>query len=132
MLSLSLWRYILAWIPMVFIAIINATIREGTYGKYVSELRAHQISTATGVLLFGLYIWGLMRLWGFESSGQAIAVGLIWLGLTVAFEFVFGRYVVGHSWSKLLGDYNILAGRVWIVVLIWVAIAPLLFYRFLG
>ncbi|MBF2019770.1 MAG: hypothetical protein IGR93_06620 [Hydrococcus sp. C42_A2020_068] len=131
MLSFSLWRYILAWIPMVVLAVINAMIREATYGRYVSELRAHQISTATGVLLFGLYIWGLMSLWGIESPKQAIAVGLIWLGLTVAFEFIFGRYVVGHSWSQLLGDYNILAGRVWIVVLIWIAVAPLLFYRFL-
>ena len=124
-------RYILAWIPMVFIGVINGVMREVTYGKYLSELRAHQISTATGVLLLGLYIWSIAYLWGFESPRQAIAVGLLWLGLTVIFEFVFGRYVAGHSWSQLLGDYNILAGRIWLLVLVWVAIAPWLFYRFL-
>jgi hypothetical protein len=51
-----MWKYVLAWIPMVFIAIANGAIREGWYGKHVSELQAHQISTVTGVLLFGVYI----------------------------------------------------------------------------
>ncbi|MDV2993300.1 MAG: hypothetical protein N4J56_002954 [Chroococcidiopsis sp. SAG 2025] len=125
-------RYILAWIPMVFIGIINGVIRQVTYGKYFSELRAHQVSSASGVLLLGLYIWTIAHLWGFDSPKQAIAVGLLWLGLTVIFEFTFGHFVAGHSWSKLLSDYNILAGRIWLVVLIWVAIAPWLFSRFLA
>ena len=52
-----MWKYVLAWIPMVFIAIANGAIREGWYGKHVSELQAHQVSTVTGVLLFGgLYL----------------------------------------------------------------------------
>lgn len=127
-----IWRYILAWIPMVFIGIINGVIRQVTYGKYFSELRAHQVSTATGVLLLGLYIWAIAHLWSFDSPKQAISVGLLWLGLTVIFEFTFGHFVAGHSWSKLLSDYNILAGQIWLVVLIWVAIAPWLFSRFLA
>lgn len=124
-------RYVLAWIPMIFLGIANGVVRETTYGKYLSELQAHQVSTLTGVCLFGLYVWGLTRLWRLESFGQALAIGLIWLGLTVAFEFLFGHYIAGHSWSQLLRDYNVLAGRVWIVVLIWITIAPAFFYRFL-
>ena len=58
-----------------------------------------------------------------------MAIGLIWLGLTVAFEFLFGRFVAGHSWIRLLQDYNILAGRVWSLLLLWVALAPYLFTR---
>lgn len=127
-----IWRYVLAWIPMMFIGIINGIIREMTYGKYFNQLRAHQVSTVTGVLLLGFYIWMLVYLWGFESPRQAIAVGSIWLGLTVMFEFAFGRFVAKHSWSQLLSDYNILAGRIWLAVLIWVAIAPWLFYRLLA
>ena len=53
-------KYVLAWFPLVFIAIVNGAIREGWYGKHLSELQAHQISTITGVLLFGVYIWVLM------------------------------------------------------------------------
>jgi len=124
-----MWRYILAWLPMVLIAIANGALREGWYGKHLRELHAHQVSTATAVLLFGIYIWGLIRAWRPESPGQAFSIGLVWLGLTVAFEFLFGHYVAGHPWSKLFHDYNIAAGRVWVVVLIWVTLAPYVFYR---
>ena len=94
---------------MVFIAIANGAIREGWYGKHVSELQAHQISTVTGVLLFGFYIWMLIRFWRPASTGQALTIGLVWLGMTVAFEFLFGHYVAKRPWRELLRDYNIFA-----------------------
>jgi hypothetical protein len=124
-----MWRYILAWVPMVLIAIANGVVRQAWYGKYMSELRAHQLSTAIGALLLGIYIWAVVRNWTPDSSLQAIWIGLMWLGLTAAFEFVFGHYVAGQSWSRLFQDYNILAGRVWAILLLWVVLAPYVFYR---
>ena len=124
-----MWKYVLAWVPMVFIAMANGALREGWYGKHLSKLQAHQLSTAMGLLLFGVYIGALMRLWRPVSAGQALTIGLVWLGMTVAFEFLFGHYVAKRSWSALLHDYNLLAGRVWVVVLVWVTLAPYLFYR---
>jgi hypothetical protein len=118
-------RYTLAWIPMVLIAIINGALRELTYGKALPDLRAHQISCGIGVLLFGVYTWCLSLKWPLESMAQAISVGLIWLCLTVAFEFLFGHYVGHHPWSRLLADYNLLAGRLWSLVVLSVATLPL-------
>jgi len=126
---LLMWKYVLAWIAMVLIAIANGALREASYGKCMSELQAHQISTLSGLLLFSAYIWVVIRTWRPDTSKRAITIGLIWLGLTVAFEFLFGHYVAGQSWSKLLYDYNVFAGRVWVVVLIWVTVAPYVFYR---
>jgi len=122
-------KYILAWLPLLGIAIVNGALREGVYGRYLGELRAHQVSTVSGVFLFGVYIWALMHFLRPDSSKQALLIGLVWLGMTVAFEFIFMHYVAGRSWKVLLHDYNIFAGRVWVVVLIWVALAPYLFYR---
>jgi len=124
-----MWKYVLAWFPMVAIAIANGVVREAWYGKYVSELAAHQISTLIAVILFGVYIWFVVLVWRPTSKVQAIAVGLLWLAMTIAFEFVFGHYVAGHSWERLLRAYNLLAGRVWLLVLVWVAVAPYLFFR---
>ena len=114
---------------MVFIAIVNGVLREAWYGKQLGELRAHQLSTLIGALLFGVYIGAIMRRWKSASAEQALAIGLLWLGLSVAFEFLFGHYVAGHPWPRLLHDYNLLAGRVWSLLLIWVAVAPYVFYR---
>ena len=122
-------KYVLAWFPMVAIAIANGALRELWYGKFTTELRAHQISTLAGCTLFGMYIWGVMRFWKPTGAAQAIYTGIVWVVLTICFEFIFGRFVAGHSWRRLLHDYNILAGRVWVLALIWLGIAPYLFYR---
>lgn len=123
-------KYFLAWFPLVVIAIINGSIRQFGYSQYVTELSAHQISTFTGIVLFGIYIWLITRVWKINSAKQAFAIGGMWLGMTILFEFGFGHYVMGHPWSKLLHDYNLFAGRLWIFILIWTATAPYVFYKF--
>ena len=129
MLNHVLVVYTLAWIPMVFIAIANAIVREMLYGQSMSELSAHQVSTVTAVILFGIYIWILARVWKIQTASQALTIGLVWLALTAAFEFLFGHFVMAHSWSRLLEDYNIFNGRLWLLVLIWITVAPYLFFR---
>ena len=125
----NILKYTLSWLGLVLLAILNGAIRQEGYGKFMSELAAHQVSTVIGITLFGVYIWFLSRLWAIESSGQAFAIGGIWLVLTIAFEFLFGHYVMGHSWSRLFHDYNLLQGRLWVLVLVWTVIAPYVFYR---
>jgi len=122
-------KYFFAWLPMVAIAIANGVMRGVWYEKKLGELLAHQVSTASIIILLGVYIGSVMYFWRPESITQALAVGLLWLGLTVAFEFLFGHYVAGHSWRRLMADYNLFAGRVWILVPLWVALAPVIFYR---
>ena len=122
-------KYIIAWVPMTVIAILNGILREAIFTKYLTELRAHQASTVSLIFFFTIYLWAVTRIWKPESENQALWIGLIWLGMTILFEFGFGHYLMGHPWSKLFHDYNLLAGRVWVFVLLWVAIAPWLFYR---
>lgn len=122
-------RYTFAWLILMVAAIINGALREAVYKNSLGDLRAHQLSTLTGIILLGVVIWALSRIWPLASAKQAWTVGFIWLAMTIAFEFLFGHFVAGHPWSKLLQDYNILAGRVWLLVLIWTTIAPYLFYR---
>jgi protein-S-isoprenylcysteine O-methyltransferase Ste14 len=71
----------------------------------------------------------LVSSWRIESSSQAFATGGIWLLLTIVFEFVFGHYVMGHPWSRLFRDYNLLKGRLWVLVLVWTAISPYVFHK---
>ena len=121
--------HILFWFVLMFVAIANGVIREATYGKSVTELPAHQISTVTGIVLTGLSVWLFSRAWPLGSPAQAWLTGISWLVLTAGFEFIFGHYVAGHSWERLFQDYNLLAGRVWVIFLLWVAIMPYIFYK---
>jgi hypothetical protein len=115
---------------MLFIAIANGVLRQLTFGKVMPELRAHQLSTAVGSVFIGLFIYAVIRIWPPSSAKQALAIGLIWLLLTVIFEFVFGRLVMHRPWVLLLNDYNLVTGRVWVLFLAWLTLSPYVFFRF--
>jgi hypothetical protein len=121
--------YAAAWAGLVVLAILNGALREKVYGRFLGELSAHQLSTFIGLGVFAVYIWLLTGVCRIASSGQAMVIGAMWLVMTILFEFGFGHYVMGHPWSRLWRDYNLLKGRLWLLVLIWTAIAPYVFYR---
>ena len=121
-------RYILAWFPMLALAIANGALRQLTFGKHLPELRAHQLSTAIGSTILGIFIWFVIQSWPPTSSSQAVSIGLIWVALTVAFEFAMGRFLMHRPWQQLFHDYDLAAGRVWSLLLLWIGLAPYLFY----
>lgn len=117
-------RWIQAWPGGAPIGVGNGIAREATYGKVLGERAAHQVSTATAIAAFAAYFELLQRRYPLASAQEARLTGLAWLGLTVAFEFGFGRLVAKHSWKQLLADYNVTAGRTWPLVLAWLALGP--------
>lgn len=119
------WKYLLAWIPGIPIAIINGSIRQFVYQNYFNDLTAHQLSVLSFILLFGFYVWFIIPWLKLKSTGEAFQVGIFWLIITIIFEFIFGHFVMGHPWRVLFHDYNFLEGRLWVVVLIWITISPL-------
>ena len=114
---------------MVAIAVANGVFRAAwlvpTFGEHV----ARQISTVLLLVLFAGYIAGVMRIWPLRSAGAALAVGAVWLVLTMAFEFGLGLFVSRLTWQQMLAEYDLAAGRLWALVPLWVAFAPYLFFR---
>tara|TARA_R110002111_G_scaffold38574_4_gene73385 strand:- start:690 stop:1091 length:402 start_codon:yes stop_codon:yes gene_type:complete len=121
--------YSLFWLFLMLLAIGNGAVRESTYGQHLSALQAHQVSTATAMIAFGIAVWLLSKWRAPESGAQALTIGGIWLVMTLCFEFLFGHYIAGHSWATLLQDYNLLSGRLWLLLLAWVMFLPYIAYR---
>jgi hypothetical protein len=90
----------------------NGAIRDFTYAKRMDDLAAHQLSTVSCILFLGIVTLGFVRLCRPASGRQAISICLLWLALTVAFEFLFFHFVGGHPWSELLDNYDELNGRI--------------------
>jgi hypothetical protein len=122
-------RAVLVWLALAVIAIFNAVIREAIYAPFTGETAAHQISTVTAIIFSGIFVWIVSARWRFTSRGHAWRTGLLWLAMTVAFEFGFGRFVMGHSWSRLFHDYDLAAGRVWALFLAWILVMPAVIFR---
>ena len=113
------------WLLLLVIAIVAGGLRAALLEPRLGEPAAHVAGTLTVVAVFAAIIRATLR-WivpGLEASGLW-KVGGIWCASTVGFEFVFGRFVMGHSWARLLADYDLLAGRVWVLVLAVILFLP--------
>lgn len=109
---------------MAVLAVTNGTARNTLIAPRTGEYAGHVISTVSFCTLSFFVMWLLLPWIGPKSRGQVRQIGIAWLGSTVAFEFVAGRYVFGNSWEKLLADYNIFHGRLWIAVLFFQLFGP--------
>ena len=86
--------------------------------------RKHWYEGPPLVILFAT--WLTIGWIGPTTARQAVAVGALWVGLTLAFEFGVGHYGFGNPWAELLADYDLRRGRIWILVLLTTLLAPLL------
>jgi hypothetical protein len=123
-------KYFIAWFGMMFIAILNGGFRDFAYKPYVGYLAAHQISTIILLILFAGYFWFLIRVWPIEYRRQAWVIGAMWFLMTEAFEFGMGLLITGHPWDKLLHDYNLFDGQLWLFIPLWVLVGPYVFFRY--
>ena len=126
----SMLPHFIAWFPMLLIAVANGFLRELYYKKYFNDLKAHQLSTVTLIILFGIYMGIIIHFYPPASYLQALLIGLLWFSLTEIFEFSFGIFR-GYTWQQMFADYNIVQGRIWILIPLWLLLAPMLFYALL-
>ncbi len=117
-------RALVVWLALSVVAVLNGTFRQFVLLPSAGAHAGHVISSVTLSLLILLVAWLTIAWIGPTSARDAWAVGVLWLATTVVFEFVAGHYLFGHPWSKLLADYDIRQGRVWMVVLIVTVLAP--------
>ncbi|EIE00554.1 hypothetical protein [Leptospira licerasiae] len=122
-------KYILSWFLLLFAALLNAAIRELAYKDFFEEHLSHQISVFTGLLLISIPILYISKKWPFKDKVQAFQVGLIWCFMTDLFEFLMFLRVSENPYKDFLKVHNIFAGEFWILILIWLIICPVLFYR---
>lgn len=121
------WPATGVWLVLLAAAVTNGALREKFLTPRVGEPTAHIIGTLTGCALIFLITYAFVRHLGPGYSPRAmLAMGAYWLALVLAFEFLFFHYVMGVPWAKLLADYNIAAGRVWILVLLTTLLSPLI------
>lgn len=91
----------------------------------LGEVWAHVLGTINFVAALWIIVWLWLRLAAGPWPARALwGIGALWVAMTVSFEFGFGHYVAGHSWEKLLADYNLFAGRLWVLVLLSTFAAP--------
>lgn len=120
------------WVVMAVVAVVNGGFREVVLIPRVGEYAGHVLSTVLLIAAIGLVSFAYFQRTPIDYAYlELVAIGLGWTGLTVGFEFLVG-YVEGTPVSVTLGQYNVLAGQVWIAVPMTLLMAPLVFGWYLS
>ena len=123
---LMYFRAIITWLFFLPVPIINGFLREKWYKAVVGETAAHQIGTLVVSSVFFIYAYiSLKDKISVLNNVELLKIGLLWLIMTVFFEFGLGL-AGGRSWEYMLADYNIIKGRIWVLVLLTVFTSPFL------
>lgn len=120
------------WFVMLVLAVGNGLFRISILIPKFGEASGHIISTILLCLLIFLLVLIGIRWVDPRSPGDTVQIGFMWVVLTLCFEFGFGRFVAHKPWPELFSDYNVAAGRIWILVLITTFAAPYLTARLRG
>jgi hypothetical protein len=112
------------WLVLVVLAVLNGTFRELVLVPRLGEYPGHVMSCVMLSVAIATTAWMSIGWIGPATVVESLIVGGVWLAATVSFEFLVGHYIFATSWDRLLADYQILRGRLWILVLAATFCAP--------
>jgi hypothetical protein len=104
------FQTIAIWLILIAAEIVHGIVRGIFLVPHVGEFRSNQIGVFTGSIIILVIAVVCVRWIGATRPAQLLTVGFLWLALTLTFEILFGRFVVGASWERIAADYNVLKG----------------------
>lgn len=124
-------KALVIWASILVLAVANGALRESVLISGVGTPAALVLSgLLLSTLIIGVAYFSLPWL-QISRPVQLWAVGLVWLALTLVFEFSFGLWQ-GKSWPELLEAYTFKDGNIWPIVLATTALAPYIAARLRG
>jgi hypothetical protein len=124
------WRtWLPGWFGMLAPALLNGTFRAVVTQPLLGETAARALATLVLLAALTGYVWWLHRRRPIATGRQAGAIGISWVAMTLAFEFGWGGLVEGLPLATMLADYDVTMGRIWVLVPIWTALAPVVVRR---
>jgi hypothetical protein len=112
-----------AWLVLLVVMVTNGVVRVTVLQPQLGEAPARRVATLVGVALVLALSWAYARRAGALAPRELLLVGVVWLVLTLVFEFGMGL-VAGRSWTEMLVDYDLTRGRLWPLVLVATLLGP--------
>ena len=119
-------RALMAWLVLIVAESVHGSVRELWLKPYVGDLWARQIGVFTGMLIILGAAYGCIRWIRAETPRALWLVGLLWVALTLSFEFGLGLLVLGYSWERMLEDYDVTRGGLLALGMVVLLLSPLI------
>jgi hypothetical protein len=126
------WRALAVWLVIVAAESIRGILRRLLLAPAVGDFRARQISVFTGALIIIAIVTLFIRWLRLPTIRWMLAVGVAWVVLTMTFELVLGRLILGYSWDRVLSDYDLSRGGLLSFGLVVLALSPMIAAKLRG
>lgn len=121
---MRLWKAVLAWLAILVLAIANGALRETVLVPAFGPVTGLVASGVLLALAIFLVTFACARWLGLDSEHEAWRVGLLWLALTLLFEFAFGALVQHRTVQEMMEAYTLKRGNLWPLDLVATLVAP--------
>jgi hypothetical protein len=125
-------RAVIIWLLIALAEVGNGIARVRFLNRRVGDRRARQIGVVSGSVLILVITWCAGPWIGARSTSELLAVGGVWLGLMLAFDIAFGRFVFRASWERIAADFDVRRGGLLGIGMSILFTAPLLVAKLRG
>lgn len=105
---------------------LHGIFRTRVLAPRIGEVPARQLGVLTGTVLIFLICLMSIRWLAARSPRELLGVGALWVLLTVLFEIVLGRWLLGFDWHRILADYDLARGGLMGLGLVALLFIPML------
>jgi hypothetical protein len=111
------------WMMLILTEAANGTFRRIVLDPRIGDVHGRQIAVGTGSALMMIVMWNVLDRLGRQRPARWWALGVFWIGLTLAFELGVGR-LTGASWARLASDFDPRLGGLLGFGMLLMAVAP--------
>jgi hypothetical protein len=119
-------RSVAVWLVIIIAETVHGTTRVIFVEPAIGEARARQIAVFSGMLIILAITYIFIRKIGGVARSQLLAIGALWVVLTLGFEILLGRFALGFSWEQILAEYDLRTGSLMPVGLLFMLLSPLI------
>jgi len=111
------------WLAIIPLAFLNGGLREMVINPLIGEKYGQSISGVLLCIIIFAVCWLCIPRIGTGTTKTYCIIGLWWILLTILFETGFGL-LIGNTFTELLKAYDITTGNLWLLVVLFLGIAP--------
>ena len=116
-------RALVIWMLMMAIETIHGILRNRFLVPVIGDVGSRQIGVLIGsALILGIAILAIGWIRP-NSERSLLAIGALWLALTLVFEFGVGR-ALARPWDAMLADYDLSRGGLLSIGMVVLALSP--------
>ena len=123
-MAIEFLKIFAVWCLMALLAILNGLLRDKVLVKWLGDTIALPLSGIILSILVFTIVYFLIELFKTKSVWGYLLIGLSWVFMTIAFEYIFGHWVMGKTWGQIHRVFDPSQGDLLILVLLVTLLSP--------